>query len=396
MAFTRVNPGDPIQAHQLDQVVDALNGTASAGQPVALTSLNDATNYALTVQNDEATNSRALNVLKSDGTTLIKADVTGVTLGSPLNLPTNSITSTYIADGTIQNIDLGPDVPRAQLLTNGGFEIWQRGNGPFTGPGVFSTDRWSNAIGGTDTMSVSRDTANVDASSLACAAVTFTKGSGSGTALQQSLADQLGQLGGRTISVSIRVKTSTANAVRIRFFDGTTISNSSYHTGNGAYQTLALTVTLPSNPTAIFAGVQFDASCTAYLDNAMLVVGSQATDYVPLHPADDLARCLRYYEAITGNAQVGAGQCASATGAYIPVQFKAYKCVTPTVTFSSPGDFIVTNAGAGAVTCTNLVASSQTGGACQIVVTVAGGLVAGNATWMQTNANARLAIEANP
>ena len=34
----------------------------------------------------------------------------------------------------------------------------------------------------------------------------------------------------------------------------------------------------------------------------MLVVGSQPADYVPLHPADDLARCLRYYE-IVGEAQ---------------------------------------------------------------------------------------------
>lgn len=101
MAFVRVNPGDPIQAVNLDQVIDALSGAASKGQPIALTALNDSSNYALTVQNDDTTNSRALLVLNSGGSPLIRVDVTGVTLGSPLILPAGSVTSAYIQAGTI-------------------------------------------------------------------------------------------------------------------------------------------------------------------------------------------------------------------------------------------------------------------------------------------------------
>ena len=44
-----------------------------------------------------------------------------------------------IPNGSISNAQLGPDVARANLLTNGGFEIWQRGAGPFIGD-VVSAD----------------------------------------------------------------------------------------------------------------------------------------------------------------------------------------------------------------------------------------------------------------
>ena len=33
----------------------------------------------------------------------------------------------------------------------------------------------------------------------------------------------------------------------------------------------------------------------------MLVVGSVAADYAPMHPADDLARCQRYYQTLGRN-----------------------------------------------------------------------------------------------
>ena len=85
--MTKVNPGDPIQAHQLNQVLDALQGTPGAGVPIAMTQLNDQNNYALTVQNLDPTNSRAINVIKSDGTPLLVADASGLTIGAPLHVP---------------------------------------------------------------------------------------------------------------------------------------------------------------------------------------------------------------------------------------------------------------------------------------------------------------------
>lgn len=392
MAFTRVNPGDPIQAHQLDQVIDALNGVAGAGQPVALTALNDATNYALTVQNDEATNSRALNVLKSDGTTLIKADVTGVTLGAPLNLPSGSITSTYIADGTIQNVDLGPDVARANLLTNGGFEIWQRGNGPFSMIGTtFAADRWSSFVQSGDSASVSRDTTNIDTGSGACMAVTFTRGGSSPTSgIVQivSFADEPG-LSGRPVALSVRVRTSTPNAAKLGLYSGSgpTWAFSSYHPGDGAYHTLTLSTTMAVLTAGnAYVAVFFDATCTAYVDNACLVIGSQPANYVPLHPADDLARCLRYYEIIgeTPNEVLVIGYQNTGTQDSRFYPFKARKPVAPTVT--KVGTWNVTNCSQPAVG-----SSGVTGLSLNATVTALGAF-----NYNNNVVGACITVEANP
>src|SRR5215472_19244968 len=134
--FARVNPGDLIQAQNLNQVVGSLNGTSGQGVPITQTSVNDATNYALSVQNLEVTNSRALNVLKSDGSLLIRADVNGVNLGNTtITGPTLTV-----PNASIGNAKLASDVGRASLLTNGGFEIWQRGTSGLTS--AFTADRW--------------------------------------------------------------------------------------------------------------------------------------------------------------------------------------------------------------------------------------------------------------
>src|SRR5215831_2861310 len=105
----------------------------------------------------------------------------------------------------VANPLLGPSAQRPNLLTNGGFEIWQRGNGPFTAG--YHADRWTLQAGGTDTFSVSRDSTNQDTGSQYCAAVTFTPGTGGGgsNVLQPMLFTDAGnrQLGGRAITLSV-------------------------------------------------------------------------------------------------------------------------------------------------------------------------------------------------
>ena len=257
--------------------------------------------------------------------------------------------NTTPANASITNAMLASDVARANLLTNGGFEIWQRGNGAFTANGAYSADRWYPEAG---TLSVSRDTTNMDNGSGACAAVIS---SGSGGAFSQQVGAgsdglRLG-LGGRTVSWSVRVRTSTANAVRLRLDGNVTGTPSAYHSGNGAYQTLTVTETVPVGVTALSARVLLDATCTAYIDNAMLVVGSQPADYAPLHPADDLARCLRYYEMLGGDTGlylfVSGYQPGPGGINYTPYGYKAHKAVSPTVTKN--GTWTVSNAGQPAV-----------------------------------------------
>jgi len=306
---------------------------------------------------------------------------------------------------TVPNYDIGTDTARLNLLTNGGFENWQRGNGPFTVGNAYQIDRWYVGIVGTDTYSLSKDTTNMDIGSNACAAMTFTLGSGGGGSnIQQVLKSVDENLRGLTVSLSVRVRTATANAVRVSLTsDGTGATNvySSYHAGGGTYQTLTVTYAVPSNATYVNITIYFAASCTVYLDNAMLVVGSVAADYAPLHPADDLARCLRYYEplAATGlaNAYLAVCQAGSGTAAFGQVPFKAVKAVTPTITISAAGDFQVFQANTviQAVTAFGFPAPNIYGTGVQ--PSTASGLVAGNASVLMTaNANAKMLAEANP
>jgi len=387
--FARVNPGDLIQAQNLNQVVGSLNGTSGQGVPITQTSVNDATNYALSVQNLEVTNSRALNVLKSDGSLLIRADVNGVNLGNTtITGPTLTV-----PNASIGNAKLASDVGRASLLTNGGFEIWQRGTSGLTS--AFTADRWQTAWGAGASMTVNRDTANADTAggSNYCAAYAYTHGSAQ-TNVYNTVENVL-ELRNRTVTLSIRIKCSVASAIRARIWNGSVEVLSAFHTGDGTYQTLTVTTTVPSGSNALYVGVALFVSGTYYLDNAMLVVGTQPADYVPLHPADDLARCLRYYEVIASNSGVIAtAQALSATQFQAMLRFRTYKAVTPTLT---QGATQTLNAGGSpqAVTATSVIYADIYG--CGYNNTVASGLVAGNATnWSLASSGQSIQAEANP
>jgi hypothetical protein len=158
-------------------------------------------------------------------------------------------------------------------------------------------------------------------------------------AIQQTLtATEYPQFKGRAVSLSVRIKTSVANMVRIGIYDGAAWQYSPYHNGNGTYQTLTVSnATLSAAAAAWYIGIWWDAAISglAYLDNANLVVGSQAANYVPLHPADDLARCLRYYERIgfAATSTFFAGWGGAVGMAFGQTMFfAAKKAVSPTLT----------------------------------------------------------------
>jgi hypothetical protein len=328
-SFIDPQNGDLATAEHVAQLVEDFQGLRNI--PISLSGINDAATYALTLKN-AGTGSRDLIAYAADGTTvLLQVDATGVTLGAPVNVPPGSISGTAISAGSITNAMLGADVARDNQLTNGGFEIWQRGSGPFSTPGpVFTADRW--VINGSGaTLSISRNTANVDAASTACAAITVT--AWTGELYLTNTPEHLKQLLGRTISLSLRVRTSTPNAVRaVIATDVGPFAYSGYHTGGGAYETLTATALIASNVTILSPSVAFGANSTVYVDNAMLVVGSQAANYVPMHPADDLARCLRYYETVAEDLNLtGYGAAVSAPAQWY-MNYKARKAVAATVT----------------------------------------------------------------
>lgn len=80
-SFTDVVDGETIDAADLQEVKDALKGTAGKGIPISVTAVNDAASFALDVMNLDATTGRAFRVRAANATTdLLIADKTGVRL----------------------------------------------------------------------------------------------------------------------------------------------------------------------------------------------------------------------------------------------------------------------------------------------------------------------------
>jgi hypothetical protein len=233
----------------------------------------------------------------------------------------------------------------ANLLTNGGMEVWQRGNGPFTAAAAYCADRWQLSQGAGSTISASRDGANADAGSQYCLAAVYTHAVAS--RVYQTV-EQWAQLRGRTVTLVIRVRTATASAVRVSVWDSVNgFRYSAYHTGGGAYETLAVTAPIAAAATGVQVGVNLDASCTAYADSAVLVDGSTAPPFAPLHPAEEMIRCQRYYESLGGadaNEMMMMGRVTTATLAVFNWVFAVPKPVTPVMSASNASDFLIQSA----------------------------------------------------
>jgi hypothetical protein len=193
------------------------------------------------------------------------------------------------------------------------------------------------------------------------------------------------QLGGKTLTLSMRVRCSAANAVRLGIYNSTAWTYGAYHSGSGNFETLSVSVAVPVAPSQIWAGASFAASCTAYLDNACLVVGSTPADYVPMHPADDLARCERYYELVGnsggGDIWVRGYVAAAGQSIYQLMQLKAVKAVSPTIT--KVGTWGTANCGQPTVAGSSSVINIQ--------LTSTGG----GDTWVNNGAG-NISVESNP
>lgn len=235
------------------------------------------------------------------------------------------------------NRELGVDTARANLLTNGGGEIWQRGAGSFTAQGAVTADGWMIWVGA-GTFQVDREgVAKLGESQYSIRVIVGAGGSG---ALYNFPGKELvNQLRGVTVTFSAWVLTSVANAVCLRAWHSPNVGASgAFHTGSGAWERLTVTQLVATNSTDFHAEVVFSAAGTYYIDNATLVVGSVSGNYVPLHPADDLARCLRYYERMGFTSAAYPMILLAGTGAttvYGSFPFMARKAVQPTVTVTS-------------------------------------------------------------
>jgi len=287
----------------------------------------------------------------------------------------------------------------ANQFTNGGFEVWQRGTSFAAASGVFCADRWQISMGGTGAAgSFIQDTANVDVGSqycLNCPITTSTipaanAGLTNGVGLQQKV-EHFQQFKSKTVTASFRIKSSVASSVQPYMNDGVAQYSAAGVATSTSYQTFSITATISASAVVLYVGLNFAGGATFFVDNAMLVVGSQPTDYVPLPTADELARCMRYLEVnVVGNGAVagslitrgylaGAG---SVGGSYF---FKVPKAVTPTMT----------KAGA-SWSVTNVTQPAFGAIGAHSVDLYANASVAGNCTFYANNSGDGITAEANP
>ena len=89
---------------------------------------------------------------------------------------------------------------------------------------------------------------------------------------------------GRTLTFGCWILTSTASKSRLFFRTSAGWTVSSYHTGGGAYEWIEVTLSVPSNITWIYWGLDAGISNTAYFSQPMLVFGSYigAGNYQPI------------------------------------------------------------------------------------------------------------------
>jgi hypothetical protein len=276
------------------------------------------------------------------------------------------------------------------ILDNGGFEIWQRGI-TFTNPvsGVYTADRWQCGKSVGVTVNITQDASIFDSGTFSIK-VDTTVASGSSMYVIQAI-ENWQPYKGKTISYSCRIKTSTANKIRLAIADGVTQTFSNYHSGSGNFETLTMTFNVSTSATGIscYVGMVADTVVvnTFWADAAMLVAGSTAVAFVPGNPQQDLARCQRYYFVIGGlqiNEWIATGQVVSANESQAPYRFPVTMRIAPTMAVTSPTSFFVRTASADIVTTAiNFISTSTQGTLLRF--TVAGGLTNNNAGILLTN-----------
>jgi len=204
------------------------------------------------------------------------------------------------------------------LLVNGGFEIWQRGNGPFNyaASPLFTTDEWmgniyDSGLGTTGTLAVTQR--NIRTGGDHSVGVDFTKNDTYNAGLEQGI-ENYGEFEDLWVTFSADVRCPNANAARLMIGDYSSDAEfvfSSFIPAGSEWNryTVCKKIRTSLNGYAqwphgygLKVGLHLAAtSGLARMDNAMFVVGyyPEGVPYRPLPRADDMTRCLRFYEERT-------------------------------------------------------------------------------------------------
>jgi hypothetical protein len=293
----------------------------------------------------------------------------------------------------------------ANILDNGGFEIWQRGV-TFTAPAsaAYTADRWKLNTDEATNVTTTKETTTIDAIGLASMKVVVTSTGASHYYQQIQYIENYADYRGKTVTLSVRVFASVASAIKIQVGDNASNTTSAYHTGGGGWETLTATFTVGAAASQLNVVVGMINSGdkkngTYYFDSAMLGVASAAVPFAPTNPQVDLARCQRFFQILGGNITTEwllAGMPISTADAIFPLRFIVKMRVAPTMTVNNATNFSIRIANNSDVSCTAVTSSGLTQDNCYIDGSVTAGIVAGQSVLFHTsNTNAIIYLSAD-
>lgn len=316
------------------------------------------------------------------------------------------------------------------LFNNGDFSVVQRGTSQTTS-GYGSDDRWKNENTGStkvasqQTFTIGQTDVTDNPTFHSRTIVTTSAGAANFVSKSQRI-EGVQKTSGEAVTLQFWAKADATKNVALEFIQnfGTGGSPSSDVTGT-SITTIALTtswvqhtltVTIPSitgktlgtdgNDFLEFriwmdAGTDFNARTSSLgqqsgqfdFANMQLELGSSATDFEYVQPADQLARCHRYSEVLTyvNATTITTGQARSATTAIARLHYTT-KRATPSVNITTGSLLTATSTGADAGGSESFDTIDKKG--CRVLNTTAAGLVAGNAVELSAASSLTITVSA--
>lgn len=314
--------------------------------------------------------------------TAFKTFIAGeVLLASDLNSSLTTIINEVNVHGSELDTINGSTQGRSRnLIINGDFSVWQRGAGPFT-TAAYTADRWFlNLSGATVTLdqaSFALGQSDVPGNPRYYAEFDITTGNDN-CHLQQRIED-VTTAAGNEVTLSFYAKGINPGggsfSVDATQWFGTGGSPSTSVVTNvttsgvltSSWQRFEYTFTVPSvsgktlgtngdDSFWIQIGQQLDTSTDAWnidISNVQLEFGNTATEFEYVTPADQLARCQRYFERFTTTASdqsiIAFGAASTTTSVVGHLHFTEKRAI-PSISAGAGLDITTTGGSATAVT----------------------------------------------
>ena len=325
---------------------------------------------------------------------------------APGEVPTNGDLTTVLAPYLGRNLIINGDFQR---------DCWQRGTSHST-DGYGSADRWNLQLSGA-TGSFSQQTHTLGQTDVPGNPEYFARlditGANADAGVQTRI-EHVATAAGQEVTLSFYAKSAGTVPTGFKaqltqsFGTGGSPSSdvsviSSAFTLTSSWQRFTYTVTLASISgktlgTTInnYLAVEFinDVSEVFEVDisNVQLEFGDTATEFEYVNPADQLARCQRYFERLQESTMAAVGHCESATQFQGVVSYSNTKRSIPTISFSSQTGFSVLKGGANAAA--TAMSSTIVGRSSTLLLVTAAALTSGQGASLAINSSEYIDIDA--